>query len=57
MICEILNKSKTEIREMGARGRQLMEEKYEQHKVAGMMRDLYHWLLTGNNGPEYVYTL
>jgi hypothetical protein len=33
-----------------------MEEKYAQHKVAGMMRDLYHWLLTEYNKPEFVYT-
>lgn len=57
VIREILYMDDTEIREMGARGRQLMEEKYEQHKVAGMMRDLYHWLLKGNTKPEFVYTL
>lgn len=57
VIREILYMDDTEIREMGARGRQLMEEKYEQHKVAGMMRDLYHWLLIGNAKPEFVYTL
>ncbi len=57
VVKNILAKDDSEIREMGARGRQLMEEKYEQHKVAGMMRDLYHWLLTGNTKPEFVYTL
>lgn len=57
VIKDILSKDDTEIREMGARGRQLMEDKYEQHKVAVMMRDLYHWLLTGNNKPDFVYTL
>lgn len=56
VINDILSKDDAEIREMGARGRQLMEEKYEQHKVVGMMRDLYHWLLTGNTKPEFVYT-
>ena len=34
-----------------------MEEKYEQHKFAGMMRDLYRWLLTENNKSEYVHSL
>lgn len=57
VIKDILCMDDTEIREMGARGRQLMEDKYEQHKVAGMMRDLYHWLLSGNNKPDFVYTL
>jgi hypothetical protein len=47
----------TEINEMGARGRQLMEEKYERHKFACMMQDLYHWLLMGNTKPEFVYNL
>tara|TARA_B110000503_G_C7086173_1_gene387387 strand:+ start:194 stop:1348 length:1155 start_codon:yes stop_codon:yes gene_type:complete len=57
IIREILCMDDSEIREMGSRGRQLVEEKYEQHKVAGMMRDLYHWLLTENSKPEFVYTL
>ena len=57
VIREIFYMNDTEIRDMGARGRQLMEENYEQHKVAGMMRDLYHWLLTGKKKPEFVYTL
>lgn len=56
VIKDIIYMDDTEIREMGARGRRLMEEKYEQHKVAVMMRDLYHWLLTENNKPEFVYT-
>jgi glycosyltransferase involved in cell wall biosynthesis len=55
VIREILYMDDTEINEMGARGRQLMEEKYEQHKVACMMQDLYHWLLTGNTKPQFVY--
>ena len=57
VIREILYMDNSEIRAMGVRGRQLMEEKYEQHKVAMMMRDLYFWLLTGNNKPKFVYTL
>lgn len=57
VISEILCIEDAEIREMGVRGRQLMKEKYEQHKVAGMMRDLYHWLLVGNTKPDFVYTL
>ena len=57
VISEILCMDDSEIRAMGARGRQLMEVKYEQHKFAGMMRDLYIWLLTGNTKPEFVYTL
>ena len=57
VIREILYMDYSQIREMGIRGRQLVEEKYEQHKVAGMMRDLYFWLLTGKSKPEFIYTL
>ena len=57
VIREILYMDNSEIHAMGVRGRQLMEEKYEQHKVASMMRDLYLWLLTENNKPEFVYNL
>jgi len=54
---EILCMDDSEIREMGSRGRKLITEEYEQHKVAGMMRDLYYWLLNENTKPEFVYTL
>lgn len=57
VIREILYMDNSEIRTMGVRGRQLVEEKYEQQKVASMMRDLYLWLLTENTKPEFVYTL
>ena len=57
VIREILYIDDSEIRAMGVRGRQLVEEKYEQHKVARMMRDLYVWLLMKNAKPEFVYTL
>lgn len=30
---------------MGANGRKLMEEKYEQHKVAAMTKRLYEWIV------------
>ena len=44
VILDILSKSDDELRAMGANGRRLMEEKYEQHKVAGMMVELYEWI-------------
>ena len=46
-----------QIRGMGARGRKFVEENYEQHKIAKMMKDLYQWLLVGNKKPKFVYTL
>ena len=36
-------------------GRKLMEEKYEQHKVAAMMKRLYEWILEGGQEPEFMY--
>lgn len=40
-------------------GRKLMEEKYEQHKVAAMMKRLYEWIVDDKmdeaKKPEYVY--
>lgn len=40
----------------GLNGRTLIEENYEQHKVAGMMFALYSWLIDGGNKPDFVYT-
>lgn len=55
VIKEILMKSDNELLEMGKRGRMLMEEKYEQHKVAQMMIELYRWMLEGGDKPTFVY--
>lgn len=33
-------------------GRKLMEEKYEQHKVAAMMKRLYEWIVAKPEGLE-----
>jgi hypothetical protein len=57
VICEKLAKSKTEIREMSVHRLQLMEEKYEQQKIAEMMKELYNWIITGKNRPEFVFTI
>lgn len=55
VILDILSKSDAELRAMGANGRKLMEEKYEQHKVAAMMSELYEWILNGGEKPKFVY--
>lgn len=55
VISDILSKTEVELLEMGKRGRLLMEEKYEQHKVAQMMIDLYSWILDGGEKPTFVY--
>ena len=50
--------SHDELRSMGRKGRRLMEEKYEQHKVAAMMQQLYGWIADGmkvDEKPEFVF--
>lgn len=54
VILEILSKSDNELRAMGANGRKLMEEKYEQHKVAQMMINLYKWINEEGDKPGFV---
>lgn len=60
VILDILSKSDAELRAMGAKGRKLMEEKYEQHKVATMMKQLYEWIvvdkMSEEKKPNFVYT-
>lgn len=55
VILDIFSKSDDELRAMGANGRKLMEEKYEQHKVSQMMVDLYKWINGEGPKPEFVY--
>lgn len=45
VIKEILSLSGEQLLEKGCNGRQLMEEKYEQQKVANMMKRLYEWIV------------
>jgi len=56
VIKEILALSDDELLSKGRNGRVLIEEKYEQHKVASMMLQLYEWCLCGGKRPEYVST-
>ena len=60
VILDILSKSDAELRAMGANGCKLMEEKYEQHKVAAMMKQLYEWIvvdkMSEEKKPNFVYT-
>ena len=55
VIKEILALSDEQLLEKGRNGRELMEEKYEQHKVARMMLRLYEWIVRGGEKPEFVY--
>lgn len=55
VIIELFSKSEDEVLEMGKRGCKLIEDKYEQHKVAGMMLQLYKWINGECEKPEFVY--
>lgn len=55
VIQNILSLSDEELLRKGRNGRKLMEEKYEQHKVAAMMKRLYEWIINGGEKPEFVY--
>ena len=55
VIRSILAQSDSSLLEMGIRGRMLVEEKYEQHKVATMMIELYKWILGKGIKPNFVY--
>lgn len=59
VIIKILSMQDSELLAMGRNGRNLMEKKYEQHKVAGMMKRLYEWIVKDkmdeNKMPEFVY--
>lgn len=54
VIMDILSKSDEDLLAMGRNGRQLIEDKYEQHKVAGMMKKLYEWIVNGGKKPSFV---
>ena len=58
IILDILSMSDSELLAMGANGRKLIEEKYEQHKVACMMCRLYEWIVVDemnkSRRPEFV---
>ena len=59
IIKEILNTTEEQLFEMGNNGRKLIEQKYEQHKVATMMKQLYEWMvdekMVMNKKPDFVY--
>lgn len=59
IIKKILTMPETELLQMGHNGRKLIEEKYEQHKVAAMMKQLYEWIVEDKMNiykkPEFVY--
>lgn len=60
VIKEIISLPNEQLLEKGRNGRKLMEDKYEQHKVANMMKQLYEWIvvdkMSEEKKPNFVYT-
>ena len=52
-IREIIGLPNSVLKEMGSNGRKLVEEKYEQLKVAQMTKQLYEWVVKDRLAPEF----
>ena len=50
----LLSLSDGERSEMGTRGRQLIEDSYTWDIVAQQTLELYHWLITGEDEPDFI---
>ena len=55
VMSQIVDMPIEEIDAMGERGRKLVEEKFTAQSVATQMKELYKWILTGGNKPEFVH--
>lgn len=51
-----MSTSVPELKSMGQRGRQLMEERYSVDAVAQSMKLLYEWILNNGEKPNFVHT-
>jgi glycosyltransferase involved in cell wall biosynthesis len=55
IITEAIVLSEEEYRQMGERGRKLIQNNYSVEIVAEKMKRLYQWILEGGEKPEYVH--
>lgn len=53
---KVLSLPAEEITAMGENGKRLVKEKYQDTQVAGMMAQLYTWIINGGAKPAFVYT-
>lgn len=51
----LMNMKEEQLQEMGENGRKLIEENYSIESVAEKFVQLYQWILTGKNKPDFVY--
>ena len=56
-LSKMLIKSDDELFEMGRNGRKLVEDKYSMKSVANQMQELYQWILTKKNKPNFIDTI
>ena len=54
-LIEAYEKGFDQLREMGMRGRKLVEEQFSVGKNGIMLKELYTWILYGGNKPDFVY--
>jgi glycosyltransferase involved in cell wall biosynthesis len=52
---QALSKSNADLREMGCRGRALVQQKYEWSIIANKTIRLYDWLIKGGTHPDFVH--
>lgn len=53
---KVLSLPAEEITAMGENGKRLVQERYRDTQVAGMMAQLYTWIINGGAKPAFVYT-
>ncbi len=56
VIDSVVSATPRELFGMGARGRQMVLERFEAKEVAKQMIQLYNWLADGGKKPDFVYT-
>jgi glycosyltransferase involved in cell wall biosynthesis len=54
VIKEIMSLNDDQLLRKGRNGRELIEKKYDQHKVARMMMELYEWCIFNGERPAFV---
>jgi len=52
---DAINKESAELLNMGLKGRQLVEMKYTSKMVSERMVELYNWIITKKNKPDFLY--
>lgn len=54
IITDVVNMPESEILEMGARGRKMVEDNFSSNIIATKMLQLYSWIIKGGDKPKFV---